>query len=408
MKQPTLRKKYKTAQNQKESNKKIELTENKVLPSTFLANKNGWNNLVTIIAILSVMRHILVNYVEFGLLMKIPLSDISKIDTFWFLVAMILNFIRAMAGFYIRNSLVLSSILVCISEVLVSTLIFYKIKYTYLSGWGHIISATVDMKMVSFAMNRTSQSIMEFLHFMVLPTLVFKNTYKLKKSPNYRYIWKKSVISLANFIIFVFVMDQYAIPSVYRIVHGRSYLTLLENLISLSLSTTILFNLLFQLVFNGFLDIISEIARYDEHIYKKWWNSKSTGEFWTLWNVPVHEYFKFHVYIPLRSRGYSRLTATTVVFIFSGFLHEIVVALSIKRVSGWFFLAMVAQVPLIYISEALKNRFPEFSNTFFWISLCVIGQPVVFLLYMRSLYIINDQDSKSSIISRLFLMGRDK
>ena len=39
----------------------------------------------------------------------------------------------------------------------------------------------------------------------------------------------------------------------------------------------------------------------DREFYLDWWNARSIDEYWRLWNCPVHNWFKRHVYRPLRN-----------------------------------------------------------------------------------------------------------
>jgi hypothetical protein len=61
----------------------------------------------------------------------------------------------------------------------------------------------------------------------------------------------------------------------------------------------------------------------DRKFYDAWWNSGSMGAYWRLWNIPVHGYFKRHIYVPLRRRGWSSRMASTVVFVISAVIHEL-------------------------------------------------------------------------------------
>jgi diacylglycerol O-acyltransferase-1 len=41
------------------------------------------------------------------------------------------------------------------------------------------------------------------------------------------------------------------------------------------------------------------------------------------------------------------------------------------------------QVPLMYFTEAVKRKFKNdrFGNVVFWLSFCIIGQPLVLIIY---------------------------
>ena len=37
-----------------------------------------------------------------------------------------------------------------------------------------------------------------------------------------------------------------------------------------------------------------------------WWNASTVGEYWRLWNMPVHKWLLRHVYYPALRMGLSR------------------------------------------------------------------------------------------------------
>jgi diacylglycerol O-acyltransferase 1 len=81
-------------------------------------------------------------------------------------------------------------------------------------------------------------------------------------------------------------------------------------------------------IFHSFLNALAEIMLFgDRKFYEAWWNSGSVGTYWRLWNIPVHSYFKRHVYIPLRKRGWSNSSASMVVFFISAVIHEILLGI---------------------------------------------------------------------------------
>jgi diacylglycerol O-acyltransferase 1 len=65
----------------------------------------------------------------------------------------------------------------------------------------------------------------------------------------------------------------------------------------------------------------------DRKFYDAWWNSGSMGAYWRLWNIPVHGYFKRHIYVPLKRRGWSNSSASAVVFILSAVIHELLLGI---------------------------------------------------------------------------------
>jgi diacylglycerol O-acyltransferase-1 len=63
-------------------------------------------------------------------------------------------------------------------------------------------------------------------------------------------------------------------------------------------------------------------------------NSESLGVYWRTWNKPVYQFFRRHVYSPMRSRGWSHMTASTAVFFVSAVLHELLVGVPTHNLIG--------------------------------------------------------------------------
>lgn len=65
----------------------------------------------------------------------------------------------------------------------------------------------------------------------------------------------------------------------------------------------------------------------DREFYSDWWNAPSIRKYWTSWNKPVMVFMRRHLYAPLVGRGWPPAVAQVTVFLFSGFLHELLVGI---------------------------------------------------------------------------------
>ena len=117
---------------------------------------------------------------------------------------------------------------------------------------------------------------------------------------------------------------------------------------------------------------------------------------------------KRHIFSPLIARGWSYLTASLVVYTFSAILHEMLVGIPTHNIIGMLdiicffwpclsfsngprglagvaFAGMMFQIPLIAVTLPLeKMKDPSgrvIGNTIFWVSFCLVGQPLGALLY---------------------------
>jgi hypothetical protein len=101
--------------------------------------------------------------------------------------------------------------------------------------------------------------------------------------------------------------------------------------------------------------------------------------------LPVHYWFIRHLYNPLLKKGYSKSAANLTVFLISAVAHEYLVSVPLGVISFYAFLAMILQSPIIYLekklNKALKIDTSQLGNVSFWISYCILGQPICVSIY---------------------------
>lgn len=141
----------------------------------------------------------------------------------------------------------------------------------------------------------------------------------------------------------------------------------------------------FFAIFQSSLNALAELLRFgDREFYTDWWNSASVGTYWRTWNRPVYLFMRRHVYAPLIGRGYSTQLASMGVFFTSALLHELLVGIPTHNIIGVAFLGMMFQIPLVALTAPLERARGQASvlgNAIFWISFCLVGQPLAVLLY---------------------------
>ena len=129
--------------------------------------------------------------------------------------------------------------------------------------------------------------------------------------------------------------------------------------------------------------------------YRDWWNASEVSAYWRLWNMPVHYWLVRHIYFPSVRLGLSKNGATFLVFLFSAVLHEVLISVPCRMLRIYSFLAMMGQIPLIFLTKILDRRYPGSSigNVIFWISFCFVGQPMAILLYTIDYWEIHHRSS---------------
>ena len=110
--------------------------------------------------------------------------------------------------------------------------------------------------------------------------------------------------------------------------------------------------------------------------------------------MPVHYFLVRHVYFPSVRIGLSKTGATFVVFFISAVMHELLISVPCHMIRAHSFLAMMGQIPLIFLTKLIDKKYPGSSigNVIFWISFCFVGQPMALLLYTIDYWQINNED----------------
>ena len=159
---------------------------------------------------------------------------------------------------------------------------------------------------------------------------------------------------------------------------------LAEYWLKLSIANTYLWLLMFYFYFHLYLNLFAELLRFGDRVfYKDWWNSAEVSAYWRLWNQPVHYWLIRHVYFPCLRHKFNKTAATFTVFLLSAIMHEALVSVPFHMVRPWSFVGMMMQMPLVAVTKFLYRKYPgrSIGNMIFWLSFCVVGQPMAILLY---------------------------
>ncbi len=82
----------------------------------------------------------------------------------------------------------------------------------------------------------------------------------------------------------------------------------------------------------------------DREFYKDWWNASTIGDYWRLWNMPVHKWLLRTVYFPALRAGVPRFWSMLLVFFVSAVGHELCLGVPLHLVRFWAFAGIMAQV----------------------------------------------------------------
>ncbi|KAL4742309.1 MBOAT, membrane-bound O-acyltransferase family-domain-containing protein [Aspergillus similis] len=226
-------------------------------------------------------------------------------------------------------------------------------------------------------------------YFLWAPTLVYQPVYPRTPRIRWSFVGKRLFEFVCLSVVMWLLSAQYAAPllrNATQKIATLDFASILERGLKLSTISLVIWLAGFYALFQSLLNGLAEIMRFgDREFYTDWWNSPSFGVYWRSWNRPVYIFMKRHVYMPLVTRGWNPTLAGTVVFAVSAVLHEILVGVPTHNLIGVASIAMMFQLPLIFLTapfERLKSPLGKaIGNSFFWVTFCVVGQPLGALLY---------------------------
>ncbi|KAI0007833.1 MBOAT, membrane-bound O-acyltransferase family-domain-containing protein [Xylariaceae sp. FL0662B] len=226
-------------------------------------------------------------------------------------------------------------------------------------------------------------------YFWWAPTLVYQPVYPRSEKIRWVFVAKRLGETVCLSVFIWFCSAQYAAPVLWNSLDKIDHLDLLaftERLLKLSTISLVIWLAGFFALFQSALNALAEIMRFgDRSFYDDWWNSAGLGDYWRLWNKPVYQFMKRHIFTPLLSRGWSMQSASVAVFFVSAVLHELLVGIPTKNIIGVAFMGMIIQIPLIWLTRFFERMTGPngrlIGNCIFWVSFTILGQPFAALVY---------------------------
>lgn len=385
-------------------------------------NYRGFLNLAILLLFVNNFRLIFENYIKYGFLISVPGKYVPAED--WIFGAVIIAelFANLFSSYFIERQfvnkklsnsshsmlcfistftpLIFSTIIIwnyishptvgCVVLMLSITLFLKLASYHLVNA--DLLKGKIDEKMYEKCIYPKNITFKNILYFWFVPTLCYQPVYP--QIPQFRksFFAKRLFEFFSCTFMVYFLIEQYAIPTVrnsLKSMDEKNLGAILERLLKLSISSLYIWLLLFFAFFHSFLNALAEILKFaDRSFYQDWWNARTIDEYWRLWNSPVHNWFKRHLYYPLRGLKVSPRISQFAIFLFSAIFHEYIIAVPIKMVRFWAFFGMLFQIPLIQITSMYIKYRPNssFGNYLFWITFCIFGQPMCVLLYYRAWY----------------------
>lgn len=246
-----------------------------------------------------------------------------------------------------------------------------------------------------------------YCDYICCPTLCYELEYPRTSGIVWTQLAYKIVAVFGVIFLLTITSEEFILPvlniSARRLEYAASFLdkalilaeTISDLLFPFMITFLLVFLVIFEYVLGAFAEITCKFIIYlqssfpladhtgfaDRHFYSDWWNSTDWLEFSREWNIPVHHFFRRHVYSASRPH-IGRPMATFITFLISAIGHEIVMACITKKIRGYGFLAQMSQLPIILLQRTkwLKGK-RVLNNVCFWISM-ILGLSGICALYV--------------------------
>ncbi|KAJ6220603.1 hypothetical protein RDWZM_006415 [Blomia tropicalis] len=234
-------------------------------------------------------------------------------------------------------------------------------------------------------------SIQNIYYFFYAPTLCYQLNYPRTKSINFYFVARCALEFLFLIELETVLFEQWIIVPLSQNHFILSEMTFSEFLLrwsKMSLGTISIWLIGFYSLFQSLCNLTAEILQFaDRDFYGDWWNAKTIGEFWRLWNLPVHRWCVRHIFKPLLiEKGYSRITVAFIIFFISGIFHEYLFAIPMNILTFHFVIGMTAQMVVELATSHIHKTNVRLANSIVWLSL-IFGQSLLILLYYNDLII---------------------
>jgi len=267
------------------------------------------------------------------------------------------------------------------------------------------IELTSPMGSVTYPKNLTWSN---YTDYICCPTLCYELEYPRTEGIVWSQLGYKILAVFGVIFLLTITSEEFILPvmieSASRLETVTSFsetaLILAESISMLLFPFMITFLLVFLVIFEyvlgTFAEITCKLSHFvitmeivlmkttgfaDRHFYSDWWNSTDWLEFSREWNIPVHHFFRRHVYSASRPH-IGRPMATLITFLISAIGHELVMACITKKFRGYGFLAQMSQLPIVMLQRTkwVKGK-RVLNNVCFWCSM-ILGLSMMCSLYV--------------------------
>lgn len=229
-----------------------------------------------------------------------------------------------------------------------------------------------------------------FFDFLCCPTLCYELEYpRTDKIRPWELVWKGLAVFGCIFLMTV-TTEEFVMPVLdeAKVMLASTdsvtdwALIFAEVISRMLFPFMVIFLLVFLVIFEYLCGFFAEVTCFaDRHFYEDWWNSTDWLEFSREWNIPVHHFFRRHVYAASRA-VVSRSAATVITFFISALAHELVMGCITKKLRGYGAIALMLQIPIVMVQRSrwMKGRALA-GNVIFWMSM-ISGLSILCAMYV--------------------------
>jgi len=224
-----------------------------------------------------------------------------------------------------------------------------------------------------------------YTDYIFCPTLCYELEYPRVESIEWDQLFYKVLATFGCIFLLTITSEEFILPVLVSAAENlesvssfsETFLILIESISMMLFPFMITFLLVFLTIFEYVLNSFAIITYFsDRHFYSDWWNSTDWLEFSREWNIPVHHFFRRHVYSASRPH-IGKNWATVVTFLISAVGHELVMAAITKKIRGYGFLCQMMQLPIVAVQKTKWVRGKRLlNNVCFWCSM-ILGLSMV-------------------------------
>ena len=181
---------------------------------------------------------------------------------------------------------------------------------------------------ISYPANLTFSN---FAVYLCCPTLCYELSYPRSPNRNYLELFYKVLAVFGCIFLMTVISEEFILPVLSEshlrlnrpgISNYDKGLIFAETVSRLLFPFMLTFLLTFLVIFEYTLNAFAEITRFaDRQFYSDWWNSLDWMEFSREWNIPVHNFFRRHIYSASRQSRLPKIWAASLTFFVSALAH---------------------------------------------------------------------------------------